>query len=1109
MLFSLFCLVALVFLSVSASAFEINDSGADFSVEGQFSTNIYFENPGGQKIRIQSNNNFGYFNRFVKLDEKITKWDLVFNRAGRADILKIVVVVPNARINRNTVVVNDFLIGFDDAIAQGFNVELRSVENDVEVYISNFSEIFGTITIDPTIIDTTALSLTNYGNTLVRDSSGNIFTVQEVVTDSGSNTDIFVAKSTDDGVSFTSFNLTNSNDTNESLPHIDINSTDGLMIEFDGNDSQDIFVTTCSTGGCDSNSEFLDKLNVSDCGDTIACANGNIVHDQNGTSHISYARDQSSLRYRSNTGFVGASWGAEETVGSVGGGAILGRDGTGILIANNGDGTKIVFTNANGAQANIGFFNGTLWSPSVLELETTGIQEALSGFAGYDGNFYLAYAKDVSGTDISGQIHYRQCTNDCNLLASWSTDINVTNGGLNLSWVSLFQSSDLNVNIIASSLVSAADANLFLFVRTPNNIFTTSNIADANLLFSDANRTYNPLIRNRDYDGQVLPLGSLPTTGLSEIDYVFLTSDNSNGDPNTLLFDSNTYVLGNGIITSFTTKPASPIALDPEQGITNVLADFNSTTQFFPATGLLDINYLWQVDGEEISTDQNTVWDFNVNNSDTNVSFITQANDGLDTFISQQDQNILLRTNAQNLDINFLFNPESTLADVNFGVTAGGITTTINFAVWGFPNDNNLGGLMVNQQYRVGDNRQVCVVVNTNPDLNKLKCENFLTTRVIAKIPLDVTSSAELTPFAVSINSVPAQSFTSVSADQNFWFFSQGADLNTFNMVTDANVDFQVSNNLILLNSVDLNQTIQPYMSAVADGGISVIFTAKDSVTDDIIPNLIIFFSRTVTAVGNTLVQSGVTDSFGRLSLSFIPNIDHNFTAEFPIGTIIKTGVYVPETIDATNGVQLLSPSGAVITDANTVGSIDVNFLQVNARVKSDGTVDLNQTVTTDRDISSITITIDHNSVNLFTDLNSVGVSNGGIFSQSIDVNGLSRLIPLIVTVDGNFTDGNTFTSSRGITIVDGDGLVETLEAAREELGDTPGTMVLLAFIVATLLGFYHFTYPSPTGDTSSSFILVAVIFSLATVVGWIDGVSWIFATLASGAVYFLQRVNK
>ncbi len=968
------------------------------------------------------------------------------------------------------------------------------------------------VILDPSIIDASPLDKTNYGNLIARDSDGNIWIAfQKTV--SASNTDVFVSKSTDDGLTFTSFNLTNTTDRNESLPHIDVNSTDGIIISYDVNNTAgggvpDMFITSCSTGGCDASAEFLDDVNVSACGSDI-CSNSNMVVDVNDFTHVTYAKDQTTFAYRRNTGFVGSAFSSEDTVAMS---QVLAEDGTGVVVAKNGSNKKLGFANGSNAQVNVFYFDGTTWQANLILNSTTndGVFQPVTAFAGYDGNFYVAYTQANGDNGVDGgtpkNIHFRQCDIDanCAVIGNWSADLNVTTSPLqNDSFVSIFQDSDLNIHFLSSARVADADANIHHYIRLPNGVITS--VPDANLLFSDGNRTYNPLLRNRDYFGSFTDGTSFPA-GNRDLDYVFLTATNTTGDPSTLIFDNNSLGDINGMTASFTSTPASPYVLDPENNITNINVDFNSTTAL---VGIIDVNFEWFVDGTSVSADQNYNRDFNGSDADFNISLVANGNDGTTHFTSQSDQNVLLRTAAQNLDINFLFNPEGTLADVNFGVTASGATDTINFAVWGFPNDNNLSGLVVNQQYRVGDNRQVCVVVNSTGDVNKLHCENFLTTRVIAKIPLDITNLNELTPFTVSINTVPSQSFTDVSADQNFWFFSQGADVNTFNMVTDANVDFQVSNNLILLNSVDLNQTIQPYMSPVAVGGIRVIFTAKDSITDDIIPSLIIFFSRTVTGVRNTLVQSGVTDSFGRISLSFIPNIDHNFTAEFPVGTIIKTGIYVPEAIDATNGVQLLSPSGAVITDANTIGSIDVNFLQVNATVKSDGQVDLNQVVTTDRNITSITITVDHNSVNLFTDTNTVGVSNGGLFSQSIDVNGLSRLIPLIVTVSGIFTDGNTFTSSRGITIVDTPGLTESLVAARSELGDTPGTMILLAFITATLLGFYHVLYPSPTGDTSSSFILVAVIFSLAAVVGWVDGLSWIFATIASGAVYFLQRVNK
>ncbi len=1019
----------------------------------------------------------------------------------------------------------DTVFNFRDLVDSGFefNYLFAGQLNNVNPTMAGQGFIIGvtknnglfpngaSIVLDPSVIDSSPLSKTSYGNTIVRDSSGSIWVVHEE-TVSASNTDVFISKSIDNGLTFTTFNLTNSTDFNFSLVHIDINSTDGLIIGYDktiiADNNTQFFITTCSAGGCDAASEFLTDIDVSQCGATD-CTNGNITVDVNDFTHVTYVG--ASVFYRRNTGYVGSAFGAEETAITVS--SVSGRDGTQVLVAKNGSNRKLAIANSSNAQVNVAYFNGSAWQTSfILNATSDGVFQPATGFAGYDGNFYIAYTEANGNNGVDGgtpkNIHFRQCeVGTCSILGDFSSDLNITTSpGQNDSFVSLFQADDLNIHLVSSARSQDPDANIHHYVRLPDATWTTSSIADGNLLFSDANRTFAPLLRNREYVGSALDgFTSLPVGALT-LDYVFLTSINSNGDPSTLLFDSNSLGDVNGVIANFTSTPPSPYVLDPENGITNVGVDFNSIST---ELGILDINYTWFVDDVNVSSDQNYHRDFNGTDNDFNIALLVQGNDGTSSFSSQTDQNVLLRENAQDIDINFVFNPEATLADINFGVTADSGTSTINFAVWGFPNDNNLSGLVVNQQYRVGDDRQVCVVVNTAGDTNKLHCENFFTTRVIAKIPLNVTSLAEITPFDVSVNVVPAQSFTGVSVDQNFWFFYQGLDVNAFNMVTDANVEFQVSNNLIILNGFDLNQTIQPYMSEVAAGGISVIFTAKDSITDDIIPGLIIFFSRTVTGVGNTLVQSGVTDSFGRISLSFIPNIDHNFTAEFPIGTIIKTGTYVPETIDATNGVTLLSPSGAVITDANTIGAIDINFLQVNVQVKSDGSVDLNQVVTTDRNISSITITVDHNSVNLFTDTNTVGVSSGGIFGQNVDVNGLSRLIPLVVTVSGTFTDGNLFTSSRGITIVDTPGLVESFETARGELGDTPGTMILLAFIVATILGFYHLYYPSPTGDTSSSFILVAVIFSLATVVGWIDGLSWVFATLAGGAVYFLQRVNK
>ena len=1084
-------ILTVVLFSLQASAFEINDSGVDFSVKDQFSVNIYFENLTGEKTRIKSNNDFGYFNRFTELDGKTTKWDLVFDRTGRSDILKIVVVIPNATIEKNTVFIKDYSISFEDAIEQGFIVELNSLGKDAQVSISNFSEIFGPITIDPTIVDSSPLSLTNYGNAIVKDSSGNIFTVQEVVTDGGSNTDIFISKSTDEGLTFTSFNLTNSPDVNELLPHIDINSTDGLMIEFDCLDgNRNIYVTTCSTGGCDSNAEFLDKLNVSDCGST-SCANGNIVHDQNGTSHISYAHGESSLRYRSNSGFVGDAWGAEETVGSVGGGAITGRDGTGILIANNGDGTKIVFTNANGAQANIGFFNGTLWSPTVLELASVGVAEPLGGFAGYDGNFYITYSKQVSGADASKQIHYRQCITDCNILGNWSTDVNVTDGGLNLAHVSLFQSSDLNVNIIASSLVSAADANLFHFVRTPNNIFTTSNIADGNLLFSDANRTYNPLVRNRGYDGSVLGLASLPTLGNIEIDYVFLTSNNAQGDPSTLIFDSNSYPIANGILTSFTTNPVSPIAIDPEEGITNILADFNSTTEFFPPGVIVDINFLWQINGEEISTDENTVRDFNGADADFNVSLIVSGNDGGDTFTSQQDQNILFRSAPQGVDFNFTNNAFANNVDVNFRVFATG---TINFAVWGGTDfDTNVSGTNINKTFDQNKITQVCVIVNGSGDVNKLVCKDFIVARWLVSPAIDEETEVSLTPTITNYNN-PNQTYTH-SADINvFTFYGPEVNYDTnAAFLIDFNTSYFTRNYFFDLDKNITFFLLQPRLPLVANSIQSTLFTI-DNFTRDTVPEIVIQAIRTI-AGEEVIIESTISDSTGTATMSFVANLDYTLRFLDADGKILSEGPLGPKStvlyafIGTAEINFVLTPVGELVIQwIPNASSIDAN---------TNFTVRFNQIINqVDLNITTLTVRISQGDTNFFVqDFNFLGTDTN-IF-QDVNVLDANEFSFMIVTITAQTPDGN-FTKEFSYILVftAGGSLVKNIQSLKTELGPT---VVLIIAVIITLFTIAGFAKVATT-DFNWLGLVALFVLGIFTYFLWIPLTIYLVAILMGGA---------
>ncbi len=552
------------------------------------------------------------------------------------------------------------------------------------------------------------------------------------------------------------------------------------------------------------------------------------------------------------------------------------------------------------------------------------------------------------------------------------------------------------------------------------------------------------------------------------------------------------------VFADFNSSPAAPYVLDQDGGVDSITIDFNDTSTYL--FGDSYASTVWDANGTEFSTDQNssrifsTIGDFN----------ITQIVTSTDGNVSQKERTITIQQAGQTIDINFVFKAETALADVNFGVTVDGNADAINFAVWGFPNDKNLSGLVVNQQYRVGDVKEVCVVVNTTGDVNKVACENFFITKVITKIPKDITNLSNITPFSASIDSIPPQSFSSVSVDQNFWFFNQGLDSNTHNLIVDANVSFFLSTYFIGLNGVDLNQTIQPYMVPATDG-INVIITAKDSLTNDTVAGVVARFDRIVSTDGSVEVISGVTDDLGRISLPFIAGIDHNFTIQFPFGTILRVGTYIPQTIDATDGIGISVASTSVF-DVNAIGVTDTNFLQ--SQVTPQSPVDLNVIITSTRLISAVTATVDHNGVELDTDSN----SNCPVtcqFNFSVEVAGLNESFPLIIIVDYNYVDGGTLQVTKAVTISTTPfRLFESFTTAKtRDLGDIGGTMFLSAIIIAIILGLVHFSFPSI--DNSFTFVFAATILLFLSFVGWVDGVTWVIATIGAGAVYFMRRVDK
>lgn len=951
------------------------------------------------------------------------------------------------------------------------------------------------VTASGAVVDSSDLSLTNYGNVIVREGNSLWIVYEKVV--SASNSDIFVSFSTDGGLSFENFNLTNTTDKNEMFPSIDINATSGLIIAYDvlidSAASTDVFVTTCSAGGCDSSSEFLSDINVSGCGVGTECSHSNIVTDVNSNSHMVYSRATSGVRYRTITGYVGGSWGAEET--AISGGTVNVRDGTGILIAKTGEARKLAIVNTDNAQLRVGYFNTFQWTE--LQLETNGIEEAGAGFAGYDNNFYIVYTKASSGAAGAGkQIHFRQCvvTADCNVLANWSVDVNITGDGLNLELVSAFQSMDLNFHVLASSNVSAADANIFHFVRTPNNVWVTSHLGDGNLLFDDANRNYNPLVRNRDYNGSVQadPLSRLGQE--SNMDYVFLTSGNSDGDPSSLFFDSNILEGNNGIAANFTVTTASPFVLTPT--VTNITVDFNSTSA---EIGLTDVNYQWFVDGTNRSLDQNFTRDFNGGDADFNISLIVGGTDGIDSFVSQQDQNVQVINTNQDFDINFSLNRFVNNADLNIGGTRAGETDNINYIVWGGTDfDFNRLGLQIRFDYNSEGIKEVCGVFNTAGDVNNVFCESINITRALVKIPLDEeTPATQLTPFSITVDGTAPQNYSSQSADLNVFIFDQNT-----NQFIDISVDFNTSYFIRDYGIfTDVNQLffeIQPYLALVANS-ITVTWITQDLLTNETLPNIKIRSQRSIDSI-LTEVESPFTDLTGSAIMTFIPAIPYTLTFDLN-GIIVGTGTYVPDSSDITKNA-FLNISGIVYSDF-IQDALDVNYSPAS------GVIDLNsdhdflfsQDINVvDGNLQSLRIQIIHGS-DILSDLNH---SNVGTFQQLVDFSG--RDFNTLVTVEVTAViSGQSFRSSKTYGITQFTSLVELFRISKEQdFGHTGGTLVAVLITTILIGGIIRFTKREGDSNSGISFLALPIMMFFG-IVGW---VSWIPIIFGGSLVIILYLSN-
>ncbi len=788
------------------------------------------------------------------------------------------------------------------------------------------------------------------------------------------------------------------------------------------------------------------------------------------------------------------------------------------------------------------------WGDVEESFSTNGGLQSLEIHSDSNSNLFLMYSV-TTNEPIRMRVKY-----DVN--GSWSNDLNIS-ADLNadLQWrntgSSFVETDDGNLVVLLSALNGAPtnDATVLRFcddgaeacISDLSNWDTYENVYDGNFLFwgslaKDTNnniymigtdcqnglcntdtglgyRIFNDL--NKSVSGKrfiadnnsVLDTTKFSVTTSSDenglIDIAYLASDSTLGTASLEYFqifgDSNISIL----TASFTTSPSTPFVLTPT--ISNVAVDLNSTTLFFPSGRIVDINYLWQIDGEEISTDQNLVRDFNGADADFNISLIVSGNDNIDTFTSQSDQNVSIVNVLQTFDINFGLNVFTNNADINIGGTFGGGTTLINFIVWGGTDlDENRSGLQFSIDYNAGGIKQICGVFNTSGDINTVFCESFNITEVLVKIPLDEEVPATtLTTFTIAVDGTAPQNYSTQSADLNVFAFDQNT-----NQYININVDFNASyfpRNYGIFTGQPNNLffTIQPYLALVANS-IQVNWITQDVLANSSLSNIKIRSQRSIASI-LTEVESPFTDITGLATLTFIPQITYTLTFDLN-GVTLGSGVYIPASSDTQKKAFL------DVTDINTgtfiQSALDVNFTPGGGVIVLPS--DFNATTITqdinvfDGNLSSLRILVTHGSATL-SDTNHTAP---GTFTQTLALSGRDLNTLVIVRITAVIS-GQSFFIEKVYGLRTTPGLTERFTTSKDQdIGHTGATLlavILTAVAIGGLIGLNR----TENQDNSSLSLLAIPILMFFAFLNWVSWIPIIFGSAAAIILFFSSRASK
>ena len=542
------------------------------------------------------------------------------------------------------------------------------------------------------------------------------------------------------------------------------------------------------------------------------------------------------------------------------------------------------------------------------------------------------------------------------------------------------------------------------------------------------------------------------------------------------------------------TVSLDPVALDPENSLNTVTATLTDAS--ISSNPITDWNYFIDtVQFFHSTVNGNTTRDFTVV-GDFNVSLVITDNTNATT---QKDANVTISQSVQGIDINFLLNTfTDSSADINFGVTFTGDANAFN---WGFPSDQNQLTQNINKIFTTPGEKEVCVTIANLGDVNKTVCEKFIVGRVIVKIPLDITNLTELTPFNMLASENPSQSFSGLSADTNFFFFS---DINFLSIIAvDLNSDFFSASKIFDFTSILNDFVFQPYLvpTSAADGLEITIFTIDNQNNRTSLPGIRV---ESVTDINgtSTLVESKFSDGTGVALFHF--DLDKTYTLSFFQNGTLKLTI---EIVPSSSNLFVFIETGS-FEEPSAVGSVQIEWYSDAYFIPdANGLIALSQLLTPiAATIGDVNIIVTQDGVLIFNAVQTFN-SNASDLNVAYDVNvsGLDPFKPLTVRLRIFDSVGflildksGTYTFSTNVVFRD------SVAGLREGLGVFASTLIavlLTIFIVAGIIKL------RPAQDNNWLFGIGATFVGIAVFFGFISFVPGVLG-IYFGALLTIWKVR-